>query len=456
MKILPIILLLAGFGYQTASAQSATDRDERRAAIDTIVKAYGDVYGFAGTVLVVDDEQPLIQTSIGLADRAFGIANTATTRNSINSISKTFTALAVVRMAERGRIELDAAIGRYLPALKAEWRNRVTVHHLLSHSSGLPREAGLDSHDRQTLEQQLDDVAQLTLLFEPGQRFGYSNAGYILLGNLLEAVSGTTYAEIIEQEILKPLKLENTGVYEGRVVVANQAEPYRMTPRGVERAQRTKTLGETAGGGLYSTATDLYRYTRALENNALLSDDMQKMLFARHVTGEGSDYEGYAWSIKQFGDQTLRFAAGSGYGTKSVIIRDPQQGQFIGIVSNWGNTPILQLLRDIYLSVKGQDIQPPSSTMLAKPSNHRAQLGSYAFDAETLRTALQIIDGELRLHVHEGKLFLDDELLVAGPDGTLALTYTDELVIRLDGDCMTLEIGGQSLKGTRIRQPGGQ
>lgn len=418
-------------------------------ALEAVVEAYRDVHGFAGTVRAVADDEPLLERSVGLAERSFGIAHQADTRVSINSISKTFTAVAALRLAARGELDLDAPVSDLIQGFETDWADRVTVHHLLSHSSGLPREAGLDAGSELSLAEQRRSVALLELEFEPGERFGYSNAGYILLGNVIEAVSGKDLAEVIETEILEPAGLEDTGMFVGRRVVERQAVPYRFGPGGVVAAQRSKTLGESAGGGLYSTPADLERFVRALEDDTLLSEPWRERLFAPHVDAGPGGHEAYAWSIKQFGAATLRFSAGSGYGTKSVVVRDPDNGLFIAIVSNWGTFPILDLLRDLFLVIQGEDVDLPDGRNLARPEDLASKLGRYRFDADALRTALQAEDGDMVLHVFEGRVFLDDELLAVKQDGAYGLTYTDELTLRFEDEALVLAIGGRELRGQR-------
>jgi CubicO group peptidase (beta-lactamase class C family) len=442
-----VLLCAAALSAPVVGAQA----DPLPARFESLAGAYAEVYGFSGTIKIVRAGKPVFEQSFGPAERSFDTPNTPATRNSINSISKTFTAAAALRLVERGQLDLAAPVSRYLPELDAAWKDAVTVHHLLSHSSGLPREAGLPAHDDSSLADQADLVASLPTRFEPGARYGYSNAGYIVLGRVLERVSGLDYAELIEREIIRPLELRDTGVYRAEAVVARQAVPYRMTPEGVSTAQRTKTRGESAGGGLYSTPADLYRFVTALEDDSLLGESMRAKLFARHVETDGDDHEGYAWSIKSFGPNPIRFAAGSGYGTKSVIVRDPEAGDFIGIVSNWGNTPILDLLRDLFLTLNGREVAAPSSDLLADAADYRGQLGRYRFDAQQLRTALQADDDVMRLHEHQGRVFLDDELMARGENGTLRLTYTDELVVRVGDDVLVIEIGGRRLQGRKLR-----
>ena len=421
--------------------------DQMIRQLENITKAYHEVYGFSGTVKVVLDDNEIWQDSYGLANRSFEIPNTPATRNSINSISKTFTAALILKMAEKGQLKLDVPISTWLPTLSADWADSITIHHLLTHSSGLPREAGMVASDDLNFHQQSQLVDELDLMFSPGERYQYSNAGVILLGAIIEEVRGKEYAILMKEEIIKPLGLSDTGVYEGNAVVKKQAVPYKIGPYGIEETQRTKIIGESAGGGLYSTLNDLYQFTVALENEEILSAESQDLLFKKHIVLSEGEAEGYAWSLKQFGPDQIRMAAGSGYGTKSVIIREPKTGLFIGILSNWGNTPILDILRDIYLTVKGQTIEPSTAENLADPSNYSSHLGTYVFDPEKMSTYLQKENNRIVVREIDGKLFMDDELLANKENGELGLTYTDEVRIYFEDKRMIIEINNNRLVG---------
>ncbi|MDN3689355.1 hypothetical protein [Cyclobacterium jeungdonense] len=174
-----------------------------------------------------------------------------------------------------------------------------------------------------------------------------------------------------------------------------------------------------------------------------------KLMFQPQIKIAETDAEGYGWSIKYFGEDQIYFAAGSGYGTKSVIIRMPDSGDFIAITSNWGNTPILELLRDLYLTSRGQPVPLPAEDQLADPATYKADLGRYAFAREELLKHLGMDREQLRLHAFEGRLFLDDELLAAG-EGYLRLTYTDELKLFFKDRQLILEINGNRLIGNRV------
>jgi len=435
----------------TLIIHSVGQSDSLAERLGQLAKSYEEVYGFSGNIKVVVGEESVFEGTYGLANRSFGLENQPNTRFSINSISKTFTATAILVLVRDEKLDLHLPISRYLPDLRAEWKDSVTVHHLLTHTSGLPREFGIQPHEELTFTEQVRLIESVDLMFAPGERYEYSNAGVTMLGAILEQVSGASYPDFIEQAILVPLGLTNTGYYRGREVVPNQAVPYRLSANGLEYAQRSKHYGDNAGGGLYSTVSDLYKYVTGLEQNKILPREYTDLLFQSHVQSGKTDFEGYAWSIKYFGNEKIHFAAGSGYGTKSVIIRSPESGDFIGITSNWGNTPILQLLQDLYLTIKGQRVPLPSQDALAKPASFKEQIGAYQFNREDLTKHLGIDQSFLTLQEFEGRLFLDDELL-AQEEEHLRLTYTNELQIRFDGGQMIIQINGNTVIGERVGQ----
>lgn len=230
-----------------------------------------------------------------------------------------------------------------------------------------------------------------------------------------------------------------------------QSVPYRFSANGLETAQRSKHYGDNAGGRFYSTAGDLYKLVLGLEAHKLLPETYTALLFQPHAESGETDFEGYASSIKKFGDEKIHYAAGSGYGTKSVIIRMPDAGNFIGITSNWGNTPVLQLLRDLYLTLIGAEAAPAAENVLAKPADYATRLGKYQFDPRQLTRHLGMDRTIIRLHAFEGKLFLNDELL-AEKEGILMLTYTSELRIQFEDSKMIIDINGNIMEGQRLQK----
>lgn len=438
-----IICLCLPFAYGQRSSQLPDQ-------LETIASAYESIYGFSGHILVIQEDTLTWEASFGLANRSFEVPNTSETRFSINSISKTFLAVAILQLWEQKKLELHSPIVGYLPDLTATWKDSITIHHLLTHTSGLPRESGIQAHQNLKFAEQVSLVDKQGLLFPPGQEYGYSNSGIILLGAILEAVAQKPYEQYLQTNILEPLNLHHSGVYQGRSIVLKQAVPYRFTSRGLEMAQRSKHWGDNAGGGLYSTASDLYQFVLGLERGVILSQASRELLFFPHVQSGRNEYEAYTWSIKQFGSEKIYFAAGSGYGTKSVIIRGPESGNFIAILSNWGNTPILPLLRDLYLTTKGQEVQAPNADQLARPEAFSSYLGVYQFSPGELTKHLGMEEDQIVLQEYAGKVFLNEELMASKDQKHLQLTYTEELKISFQDRQMIILINGQQLAGERV------
>lgn len=237
---------------------------------------------FSGALMLKRGDQVVYQRAVGQAERVFGAANRIDTRFNIASIGKMFTATAVLRLAEQGRIDLDAPILRYLPDYPARAvAEQITARQLLSHSSGIgnyweaiaqkPSQAFVETRDFLPL------FADQPLEFTPGERLGYSNGGYVILGLIVEALTGETFADHIGRTIFEPLGMSGSGDWPLDLVVPNRADGYTRD-EAVPGAWRSNLFvnqfrGGPAGGG-YSTVEDLSTFITALGDGRLLSPQM--------------------------------------------------------------------------------------------------------------------------------------------------------------------------------------
>jgi CubicO group peptidase (beta-lactamase class C family) len=250
---------------------------------------------FSGTVLVAEGDRPLLLQGYGMADRTRRIANTPQTRFDIASMGKMFTSVAIARLVGQGRLSFRDAIGRYVPGFPPEIRDRVTIHHLLTHTSGmgdvLKHRPG-EPEPPQTVAGLVELIAKEPLQFEPGSRFSYSNSGFIVLGAVIERLSGGTYADHVRKHVLEPAGMRDTAirVYRPRDV-PGMAHPYTLTdengrrirprsrrrgpgsptPSGPLRDEADRLVVANPSGGAYSTVTDMLRFSRALTGHRLLS-----------------------------------------------------------------------------------------------------------------------------------------------------------------------------------------
>ena len=186
---------------------------------------------FMGSVLVAKEGKPVFNRGYGMADLEWSVPNSPTTRFNIASMTKQITAAAILLLEDRGKLKTDDFVKKYLPDAPASW-DKITVYHLLTHTSGISDDAAkyvpgtpdkLDFNDK-------------PLNFQPGERWAYSNLGYIVLGYLLERISGHTYLEFVEQNIFKPLGMNDSGMFSFGTVIPRRASGYWPRNNGIENA----------------------------------------------------------------------------------------------------------------------------------------------------------------------------------------------------------------------------
>jgi len=235
--------------------------------------------GFSGVVLIAKEGKPIFQKAYGFANRADDIRNTEETRFNIASMGKMFTAVAIMQLVEAGKISLDDNVGKYLPAYpNGTVRDTVTIHQLLTHTSGL---GDFLVKYAQTAKDRYKAVSDYLPLFgddapsfKPGSRLAYSNTGYMVLGLIIEAVSGENYFDYVKKHIFEPAGMTESGAYELDYAVSRMAIGYsRSSDRPGEWRNNlfTDVVKGGPAGGSYATAADLLKFSNALTQNGLLS-----------------------------------------------------------------------------------------------------------------------------------------------------------------------------------------
>ncbi|MBC8163956.1 MAG: beta-lactamase family protein [Roseiflexaceae bacterium] len=310
-----------------AERQPAPDSAQTVAAIDQYLSGLTTSGQFSGAVLVAKNGAVVIARGYGAADAAGSVPNSPETRFRLASISKQFTAMAIMQLVDRGQIGLDTPACEYLDSCPAAWQ-RITVRHLLSHTSGLPNFTDFGSYEA-TMAQPTtpeDLVARFRdqpLLNEPGAVYRYINSGYVLLGVIVERVGGTNYGEYLDEHVFGPLGMRESGYDLGGAGVAQGFDAPGL-PCAVLHAS---TL--FASGGLYSSVRDLYRWDQALYTSALLPDDLRAQMF----TPQAGSY-GFGWIITQRGGQRSVEHPGLMSGAATQIVRLPEAGATVIVLSN--------------------------------------------------------------------------------------------------------------------------
>jgi D-alanyl-D-alanine carboxypeptidase len=291
---------------------------------------------FAGAVLVARHGKVLLQDAWGQADRKAGVANTPTTRFRIGSMNKMFTAVATLQLVEAHKLALDDPIGKHLPDYpNKQVAAKVTVRHLLTHTGGTGDIFGpeFDQHRLQLREHRdyLKLYGRRGLTHEPGARFEYSNYGFVLLGALIEQVTGGTYDDYVDDHIFRPAAMRYTGALPESVVVPDRAVGYLRASPGSDWVPNTDTLpwrGTAAGGG-YSTVGDLLRFAQALESGTLIS----KATLAEATRPHQQQY-GYGFGVQGQGSLASYGHGGGAPGMNGELRVFPELGYVVVSLSN--------------------------------------------------------------------------------------------------------------------------
>lgn len=285
---------------------------------------------FSGAVLVARGDALLLSKGYGMADHAQHIANTPQTRFRLASLTKPFTALAVLMLHHRGQLNIHDSICTYLETCPEAWQP-VTIRHLLSHTSGLPNytdffEFELTEMVRTTPDELTARFRDMPLKSEPGALYYYNNSGYLLLGIIIERVSGQSYEDFLRANIFEPLQMDNTGYDHNSQRIQSQALGYASP--GIE-APFLDTSTLHASGSLYSTVEDMHRWQRALDTEQFIPADLRAEMFTPIHRGYG-----YGWKIGTLYQHRATWHPGFINGFSTYMARYPDDQVFIIVLSN--------------------------------------------------------------------------------------------------------------------------
>jgi D-alanyl-D-alanine carboxypeptidase len=311
-------------------------------ALSTRAKKLAREDQLSGAVLVANDDQVLFKDDYGLADRKRGIPNTLRTRFRIGSMNKMFTAVTILQLVEAGKVELTAPLGTYLRDYpNRDVATKVTIHHLLTHTGGTGDIFGpdFDAHRKElrTLADYVELYGKRGLEFEPGSRWAYSNYGFILLGRVIEKVTGQSYYDYVRQHIYEPTGMTRSGSLPEDEAVPERSIGYMKPPGAAMWLPNTDWLpyrGTSAGGG-YSTVEDLARFAHALLSHKLLSPDSTELL----ITGKVKARPGARYA---YGFEDARDADGNGWvghgggapGMNGDLKIYPNSGYVVAVLAN--------------------------------------------------------------------------------------------------------------------------
>ena len=318
--------------------------------VDVLVAA--DV--FSGAVLVAKDGMPLLTLARGLASSGYNVPNRIDTKFNIGSMNKMFTGVAIVQLAEQGKLAFDDSVGTYLPDYPSAVANTVTIHQLLTHTSGLGSYFNARFEAALARVRTVQDFLALfrddPLSFEPGARFQYSNAGYIVLGAIIEAVSGSDYYDYVRAHIYGPAGMVNTDAYELDRDVPNMAIGYthRSPDWLFDPGPRRNILfrqglrGGPAGGG-YSTVEDLLCFATALHTHRLLTPAYTEIALGGKVETGPQAKRAYGFVEQRIADARIVGHSGGFPGINGSLDMYPDRGYTLAVLANY-DPPAAELI----------------------------------------------------------------------------------------------------------------
>ena len=354
------------------SVNSSVDT-EKTAEINDVLSTFHEYKMFNGVVLIAEGDEIIYNKAFGKANFEWDIPNTTSTRFQIASITKTFTACLTMQFIEMGLLNLDDVITDHLPGYPAQTGDLITIKHLLEQSAGIPdylndpdflKYDALLEHDRYELPKNY--FSELDLEFEPGTDWNYGNSGYYLLGLIIEQVSGMTYEQALQKYIIEPSGLSDTGYASSSEIIDRLANGYLSSPAGYERAPLFHSSAGFSAGMIYSTAPDIFKWSRALIQGRLFPEGQLHKMLSHQI-------EDYGYGIflgeQRIGNHTelVMSSFGNMPGYSSHLSYFAESDYTIIIMDNTQQctNSIFFSLRDILFQHSAPQIREPGSGILA-------------------------------------------------------------------------------------------
>lgn len=351
--------------------------------LDTYMKALAENRNFHGSVLVAKEGKVLLNKGYEFADLDQNTMNKSQTKFAIGSITKQFTAMAIMQLSEKGLINVNDNLSKYLPDFPNG--ELITIHNLLTHSSGLVDYLGLIEFDKVVLDNKdamdiLSIVENEGLMFNPGEAFNYSNTNYLILGILVEKLSGMSYEDYLQKNIFDPVNMENTGICYGKDNEIHDATAYSGFLESAPIDDEGLLQIAYGAGNIYSTVEDLYRWDQALKTEKLVKGETLNQIFSEHVAMPGAGSYGYGWMIVDSGVGKMIFHGGNTLGFTANLIRFIDIDMTIIILSNNGYYDLTALTNSLTSISLGGPYELPDALVeieIENPDLYDKYIGEY-------------------------------------------------------------------------------
>jgi CubicO group peptidase (beta-lactamase class C family) len=405
-----LILLLLLFPFAVSAQKSYT------AKFDDYMNGQVNVNDFSGNVLVAQKGKIIYEKAFGLADRELNVKNNLKGKFQIGSLTKQFTAAAILQLAEAGKLKLTDTIGTYFPSFPKG--DSVTIHMLLSHTSGIRNYTDMPEFWRigatpVEKDSMIALIKRQPLDFSPGSKWKYSNSGYLLLGYIIEKASGQSYSDYVLNKVIKNAGLENTFVNRWDSILANRVKGYMKGENGWQNAMYISMEGPYSAGAIISTVEDLYKWNNALFENKIISPGSLTKMTTPYL-----QHYGYGLGIDTFQRHLNIGHSGGIPGFVSYLVRFPADNVVVVVLSNSsGNSPAIA--NALAATLFGIPVIAPYKHIEVKIDSAvlNQYIGKYLLASSD---TLEIIkkDGKIYRHKLDGDIELK-------PESNTKLFYTD-------------------------------
>lgn len=343
--------------------------------LDELLNQYHEYGKFNGSVLVSEQGKVIYKKGFGQANMEWDIPNKPNTKHRLGSISKQFTAMLILQLAAKGKLDLHAPISKYLPDYPKESGDKITTHHLLTHSSGIPNYTSFpgffeeESRDPYKPEEFIKKFQDKGLEFKPGEKFNYSNSGYFLLGVIIEKLTGKTYEAMLHENIFTPLGMDDSGYDNHGAILKNRATGYEKNGNSFVNSNYLDMSIPYAAGSLYSTVEDLYIWDQALYTNKLLPKEYMDLYFKPYIAAFGNSHYAYGWGVGKEAigntkDSIAVISHGGGInGFNTEISRSTSDKSLVVLLNNTGGAPLNQMTSAIRGIMNGKPYDLPKKSL---------------------------------------------------------------------------------------------
>ncbi len=374
---LVLILLLA---VQVILSQAVFSQDKVQ-KINDLVNKYNELGQFNGAVLVDENGNVIYSKGVGYADMENKIPNKADTKFRLASVTKQFTATLIMQLVEKGKIKLDGKLSEYLPYYRKDIGDKITISQILSHTSGFANY----TDNRQFMQDEVNNkvtpkdfvlkYCSEELVFEPGANWAYSNSGYFILGAVIEEVTGKTYEANLQENILTPLEMTNSGYEHSSLKYENKASGYTDNFGEYKPARFLEMTIPYSAGSMYSTVEDMYKWDRALYTEKILTKASLEKMFTPVLNNYG-----YGWQIiEQPLSENLKLKvvthSGGIFGFNSLETRLVDDNKFVMVLNNFENGNINQLTLGIVNILYGIEPAKPRKSLATELSKQIKENG---------------------------------------------------------------------------------